>query len=288
LTSLTPDSSHSTEIPIPEGPAIFSLPQSSEHTPSSITSATRHFDHIFSGNVYNHPTPSASSSYSCFVSSSSSHKSSMPSSTERSPSLWSRHLDQGGVVFETTTTASVLEETLWSKLNEILENYLLPNAKFAVNVSAENREQVFSAIEEYNSRDFSPFSLRGIMSSLSVTQLEIFHLMETDSYARFLKSTMYEQYRKLVLDRTSRPQQPRDSFGQSRFLRSLNMMLNREKRESQYQQQEERREEEIKIEKTGEEGGPSDPSGRPLESTEDSDQGKCSSSLEMVTVGAEG
>jgi len=88
-----------------------------------------------------------------------------------------------------------LNASLAQRSYELLENYLIANATFSINLSAENREEVCRAIEQYDLCSSSS-TLKHLVTAYSTTKNEIFHLMETDSFARFLQSSQYENYKK--------------------------------------------------------------------------------------------
>jgi len=125
-----------------------------------------------------------------------------------------------------------IDVVLSQKANELMVNYLGPDAKYCVNLSAENTYRVCETIAAYNT-SYSFASLNELIAAFEITQVEIFQLMETDSFFRFLKSPIYEQYKEVIgskIQTNSHYSNHDDNLaGNNKFPESLTTILSEEK-----------------------------------------------------------
>jgi len=128
-----------------------------------------------------------------------------------------------------------IDATLSQRAYELLESYLIEDAKFAVNLPAKSRERACHSIEAYGSSGYSLPTLKDLISSLDITKREIFSLMESDSFFRFLKSPIYEKYKESMVKKSEAKvldsQQSKSHSMPTSLPESLTLIINEEKRE---------------------------------------------------------
>jgi hypothetical protein len=78
----------------------------------------------------------------------------------------------------------------------MLENYLNEGASFCINISDRTRTMIIAAISAYGNSGQSIEMLKHLIIAFEQTKKEIFDLMESDSFRRYLKTEEFENFRK--------------------------------------------------------------------------------------------